>query len=505
MRGLLIALIVFGGLPFIFVEPIVGLLMWAWLSYMTPYRLAWGFAHDFPFVMLAALATLVSLVVSRRRKEFPWTPTTRVWIVFLVWLTITTIFALYPHDAFVKWEEVVKIQLMVLVTFLLIRERKHLDWVIWVAAISIGFYGIKGGIFTILTGGHYHVWGPPGSWIGDNNELGAAVLLVIPLMRYLQLQASRRWLRWGLGGAMVLSAFTVLGTYSRGDFLGAMAMVSLLWWRSRRKLLLALPIVAVAFTAVAFMPAQWMARMHTTSDYRQDASAQGRINAWRMATNLASHRLTGGGFDSFTPQMFQRYAPEPDNVHAAHSIFFQILGDSGFVGLGLYLLLGYLTFRNCAWVLRNAKGRDDLLWARDLAAMLQVGFAGFAASAAFLSLSYYDLPYQLMACTVLLQQMVKRALATESEMAESTANTTLERDNARWQVGRGAVARQGEPALAGRQPGQVRSSARQSDSSGEEESRTVAASAHNESESVPNRSGGWRPGRHPERGTDHGA
>ncbi|HYW77281.1 MAG TPA: putative O-glycosylation ligase, exosortase A system-associated [Gammaproteobacteria bacterium] len=434
MRGLLITLVVFGSLPFIFVEPILGLLMWAWLSYMTPYRLAWGFAHNVPFVFITALAALISLVISKRRKWFPWTATTRVWVVFLVWLTISMMFAIYPHAAFVKWEEVMKIQLMVLVTFLLIHERRHLDWVIWVAVISVGFYGIKGGIFTILTGGHYHVWGPPGSWIGDNNELGAAVLLVMPLMRYLQLHDSRRWMWWGLTGAMVLSAFTVLGTYSRGDFLGAAAMVGVFWWRSRRKVLMTLPLIAVAAGAVAFMPSQWVTRMYSTSDYQHDASAQGRINAWHMAINMAEHRLTGGGFESVSKQTFERYAPEPNNVHAFHSIFFQILGDSGFIGLGLYLLLGFLTFRNCRWILRNAKGRDDLLWARDLAAMLQVGFTGFAASAAFLSLSYYDLPYQLMACVVLLQQIVIRELSAEVSPAQVRSERFTWRP--RWQVGR---------------------------------------------------------------------
>ena len=446
MRDLIITLIVFSGIPFIFVEPIVGLLMWGWLSYMTPYRLAWGFAHNFPFVLLTALATLMSLVVVRNRvQRFRWTPTTVVWALFLAWLSVTTVFALYPHDAFVKWEEVMKIQLMVLVTFLLVHKRQHLDWVIWVAVLSLGFYGVKGGIFTILTGGHYHVWGPPGSWIGDNNELGAAVLLVMPLMRYLQLQVQRRWIWWGLAGMLILSGFTVLGTYSRGDFIGAVVMVGLLWWRSRRRLLLAVPIFAVAAVAVAFMPQQWVERMHSTQHYQQNASALGRINAWHMATNLASHRLTGGGFEAFTPQMFQKYAPEPQNVHAAHSIFFQILGDSGFIGLGLYLLLGFLTIRNCGWVRRQTRKRDELRWAQDLSSMLQVSFAGFAASAAFLSLSYYDLPYQLMACTVILRLLVARELAEghASVSADSKGNSLRAGDPAgprpEWAPGSGDI------------------------------------------------------------------
>jgi len=44
MRDLFVTAVIFGLLPFIFKRPWVGILVWAWLSYMNPHRLAWGFA-----------------------------------------------------------------------------------------------------------------------------------------------------------------------------------------------------------------------------------------------------------------------------------------------------------------------------------------------------------------------------------------------------------------------------------------------------------------------------
>ena len=79
--------------------------------------------------------------------------------------------------------------------------------------------------------------------------------------------------------------------------------------------------------------------MDTIATYDQDSSAMGRINAWWMAWNLASSQFVCGGYEIYNPTIFSMYAPNPFDVHAAHSIYFQILGEQGFIGLFLYLSL----------------------------------------------------------------------------------------------------------------------------------------------------------------------
>ena len=67
-----------------------------------------------------------------------------------------------------------------------------------------------------------------------------------------------------------------------------------------------------------FLPQKYIGRIRTIQTYEQDASAMGRINAWYFALNLAKDRpLVGGGFEAFTPELFERYAPEPEVVHLA--------------------------------------------------------------------------------------------------------------------------------------------------------------------------------------------
>jgi probable O-glycosylation ligase (exosortase A-associated) len=131
-------------------------------------------------------------------------------------------------------------------------------------------------------------------------------------------------------------------------------MVLFLWLKSSNKMTLGVLIVVMAPLMLLMMPSKWFDRIDTINTYEEDSSAMGRINAWKMATNLAMDRpLTGGGFEIYDPGVFMQYAPNPYDIHAAHSIYFQVLGEHGFVGLFLYLILGFLTWRTGTWIIKH--------------------------------------------------------------------------------------------------------------------------------------------------------
>lgn len=401
MRDILVTAIVFGILPFVFKRPWIGILLFSWLGYMNPHRLCWGFAYDFPFAMIVAVTTLTAFLFSKEEKEMLWTRETVLLLIFVGWMLFTTFFAFYPDLAWLQWDKVWKIQLMVFMTAMILKDRMQVHWLIWIIALSLGFYGVKGGIFTIVHGGVYRVQGPYGTFIGGNNELALALVITIPLIRYLHLQAKAFWVRWGLASAMVLSAVAAIGSQSRGALLAMLAMGVFLWLKSRKKLATAaFMIVAIAIIG-AVMPQEWYDRMNTIKTYQQDGSAQGRINAWYTALNVAKDRITGGGFNMFQPGVFRQYAPDPDNVHDAHSIYFEVMGEQGFIGLALYTLLGILFWIRASQIVRACKNDPNRKWAADLAAMSQVSMVGFAAGGAFLGLAQFDLPYHLLIILVL--------------------------------------------------------------------------------------------------------
>lgn len=397
MRDIVITLIVIGSLPFILSRPYFGVLVWSWIAFMNPHRLAWGFAYSWPFAAIAGGVTIVAYLFSKEPKRLPWCRELVVFLLFILWMNITTLFALSPDNAWPQWNKVMKIQLMVLVALAMLNNKERIHGLIWVVALSIGFFGIKGGIFTILTGGDYLVWGPPGSFFGGNNELALALIMVMPLFRYLQTIDKRKWVKWGLGIAMILMAISIISSYSRGAFLAIIAMGIFLAMKSRKKVLLGAIIIAAIPIAFVAMPGKWTERMESIQHYEQDGSAMGRINAWGFALNLANDRpLVGGGFETFRPDLFRIYAPDPYDWHDAHSIWFEILGEHGYVGLALFLLLGLLTYRTGSWLIKNAKSREHTMWAADLAAMVQVSIVGYAVGGTFLGLAYFDLYYNLI-------------------------------------------------------------------------------------------------------------
>jgi putative inorganic carbon (HCO3(-)) transporter len=425
MRDLLITLIVFGSLPFIFKSPVVGALMWVWISVMNPHSQTWGFASSFPFAFIIAVATIFSLVLSRHPKNLPLTSVTVTLIGLVLWMNLTLPFSLFYDSALVQWEKVMKIMLMTFVCLAVIKSRRDVHRLIWILVLSLGYYGVKGGIFTLRSGGSYKVWGPNGTFIAGNNEIALALVMVIPLMYYLHQDASNRWIRRALMGSMLLSALASLGSYSRGAFVAIAAMSIFMWTKSHKKMAFGFLMIATIPILLALMPEQWNDRMNTINDYQSDGSAQGRINAWYMTYNLARDRFFGGGFDIYNQPTFATYAPNPTDIHAAHSNYFQILGEHGFVGLGIYLLLGILTWGCARWIIRNTRKHESLYWAATLSRMIQTSLIGFFVGGAFLSLAYFDVPYYLLAVLVVTRVIVEQSLA---EMARPVSFTAAAAD-----------------------------------------------------------------------------
>ncbi len=401
MRDILVTAMVFGVLPFIFKRPWVGILLWCWLGYMNPHRQAWGFAYNMPFASICAIVTITAFLFSKEKKEMVWTRETVLLLIFIGWMFITTFFSFYPELAWLQWNKVWKIQLMVFLTAMIIKERQHLHWVIWVIALSLGYYGVKGGIFTIIHGGSFRVQGPTGTFFEGNNEMALVLAMLVPLIRYLHLQEKKQWVRFGLASAMVLSGIAAIGSQSRGGLLAMAAMSLFLWLKSRQKFVTGFYMVITVAIIASVMPQQWYDRMNTIKTYQEDESAQGRINAWYTAFNVAKDRVTGGGYEMFEPPTFRQYAPEPWNVHDVHSIYFEVMGEQGFIGLGIFLLLALFAWLRANQVIRACKNDPERKWAADLAAMIQVSLVGYGAGGVFLGLAYFDLTYHLMVILIM--------------------------------------------------------------------------------------------------------
>jgi putative inorganic carbon (hco3(-)) transporter len=410
MRDLLILAILAAGLLWALKQPWIGAMMWTCISLMSPHAEFGHATGGMPVAAAVAGCTLIGLVATKQRQNPLIGGPMWATLIFTIWICITLPFSFYFDASLALWDRSMKIYLMLFVTVALITDLHKLKIFIWVNVISIGYYGVKGGLFTIATGGNYRIWGP-GGFIGGNNELALALIMVIPLMRYLQTQSENRWVRLGLMGAMALSAAAALGTYSRGAFLGIAAMGAYFWWNSQRKALWAVLILIVGVGALSMMPEHWWDRMATIKTYDEDASARGRFDAWWMAFNVAKAHFFGGGFMIYEPAVAQMYSPDPNKARAAHSIYFQVLGEHGFVGLFIWLMAGVTTWWTTIQLIRVGRKSKQHAWANELGRMAQVSMIGYAVTGAFLSLSYFDLPYNVAAIAVLALYFVRKEVA----------------------------------------------------------------------------------------------
>ncbi len=397
MRDLVVTLAIGAGLLLVLRQPYMGVMLWSWLGYMSPHRLTWGFAYNAPFAQIVALVTIFSMFMAKEIKKPLWSAEATLLVFFLIWMFITTLFAEYQDLAWSKWDKVWKIQLFVLITLMLIDSKERLNMLVWVIVLSLGFYGVKGGIFTVTAGGGSIVLGPPGSFIATRGHVGTALNMTIPLMRYLQLQSSNKWVRMGLTVAMVLTCFAVIGTYSRGAFIGLVMVILFLIMKSRRKIVLTVLLAVTMYSVLSIMPGEWGMRMESVQDYQHDASAMGRIEAWKATIAFAGeHPIFGGGFD------------RNPGGRASHNIFIQVLGDHGYVGLIMFVLLGLMVWMSAGRIRKKVKRKPEMKWMGDLMAMVQVCLVGYGSGGFFISLAYFDLTYHLVAfvviCKVLLAQ-----------------------------------------------------------------------------------------------------
>ncbi len=435
LRDLLLASIFVLVLPFAFRHAYIGVLLWTWVSVMNPHKLAFGFMHNAPIAAIIGGAVLVSLFFTRDRVKLPGGAPIVFIALFVLWTCITTYFAYFPGPSAEQLVKVLKIQVMVFVTAAVLYKWEHIRWFLWVNVLSLGFYGLKGGIYTIQTGGGGRVWGPPGGFIEGNNELALALIISIPLMHFLRLTTPHLWVKRILLAMMVLTVVSALGTQSRGALLAIIAMGGVLWWRAPNKLVNAVIIGTLAASVWAFMPESWYTRMHTIETYEDDGSAMGRIFAWQTAVNVANDHVTGAGFEMSVRSIFNVYAPDRGDsrfdskiARAAHSIYFQVLGEHGYIGLFLFVMIWVSAWRVAAGLRRNSRDDPDIGWLYHFGGMAQVALVGWAAGGAFLSLAYFDFPYNLVIALVVAKRWRReretmpevRAPMPSGEMARRT-------------------------------------------------------------------------------------
>ncbi len=429
MRDLLFVSVFSPFMALSLIHPWSGLLTFGWIAFLKPHSLLFSFAGQIPFNLIIAVTTALGWSISKEKKTFEIDLTAMLIIALVAVAALSTAFSLAPAASQEELSKLLKTMVFLVLLRLMLVNRVRLHGYIWLMAFAMGFFGLNGGTLFIVSGGQHQLAGPPQSEIGDRNNLALAMLLAVPLMNYLRLQSRHRWMRIGLVGAMVMTVLAVLATYSRGGFIGLLAMGVFLWWKSKSRIaaMAAMAILAVGLLQIA--PDRWKERMGTIETAKvEDSSFKLRLQAWHTYLAAALDRpLTGAGpYALQNASIYFRYAPGRDVIdvanerpRAAHSIYFQVLGDMGFPALLLYLALLANGFWTARWITARTRKRPELDWMGDLARMIQVSMVAFCVSGAALSMAFYDYFLSLLIVLSAVRQLAKETLPERSRQARS--------------------------------------------------------------------------------------
>jgi putative inorganic carbon (HCO3(-)) transporter len=388
------------GLAMTTAYPFAGVILWTWISIQSPHQEAYSFSRSMPLNLIVATVTVLAWLLSRERKLPPNQFLTWSILIFLAWTTFNSFFAVAPDWSWPFWDRTWKTFALGLLIATLATNQVRIQAIIWTIVLSLFYFGVKGGLFTLINGGHDLVLGPEGTIIGDNNQLAVALLMTLPLANYLRRQSINPLVRALLATGMVLTLIAIFGTYSRGAMLGMAALAIVGLFRTHRPVLYLAAAGIIAYGLYHFMPDSFWDRMDTLKSLNTDASFHGRQVAWQVAYMFArDHFPWGAGF--YGPQLdsvFHHYFPK-EEAHAAHSIFFQVLGENGFGGLAIYLSMILGAFWKSFAIVRRCRGKPELEWASDLSKMIQMTLFVFCVAGAALSMAYYDV---FIICALLL-------------------------------------------------------------------------------------------------------
>ncbi len=255
--------------------------------------------------------------------------------------------------------QIAKTLIVFTVMFSVVRSIERLERLVWLYVILHIILAVIGfGIFA--TTGKRQFGDVGGGFLGDENDSAMALLIMVPYMYFLLPRAKRTLLRLVLLGGMILSSITVLFSFSRGAFVGFLAMVLYMWGKSSHKLKVGLALLAGVLILFAIMPREYWKRIESTKDYTWEGSAQGRIDAWKGGLKmLRDSPIFGCGIGNFSRTYGTRYNTINTRWTAAHSMYVEFIGQLGIPGILFLVGTIVITLRTFARVRRAARRRAE--------------------------------------------------------------------------------------------------------------------------------------------------
>jgi probable O-glycosylation ligase (exosortase A-associated) len=416
MRDLVLLFSLFLIIPMMFRNTFAAFLFWGWANVIVINYYLYGFMQSFRLNFTVALLTLILVYFNKEKliSNVKGGPTLTILIVFVIQSVISAIFAYSPNPLNFDYLVIfIKAMAFCFLIPLLLTSKTRFFYFILVIATGLSFHGLLDGLKFLVTGGGHIIRGLGISMMSDNNHLAVALAMCLPLLLFIAKYINSKILSLGYWATFFMVTFSVVATRSRGAFITLAALGLWLILTSRNKLTILIVIIIASVSIVNIAPDDWFGRMKTIENASEDSSFMGRIIAWKISSAIAlSNPLLGGGFHSIEAQsvwddfkedqgllFFLETPPARPQPQSAHSVYFEVLGDHGILGLALFLGIIFSSFKNWSEISKVTKDRQDLLWARDMATSLGLSIIVYSIGGAAVSLAYFE-PYYIVVLTL---------------------------------------------------------------------------------------------------------
>jgi putative inorganic carbon (HCO3(-)) transporter len=409
--------------------PFVATLGYVWVDTFTPQNVASIVLNQIPVAMIMGIAALGGYLLFDRRSPPPLSVETMLMVAMTIWVNATMIWAVAPQAAWDKWDWAVKTLAFASFIPLVIRSRVQIEAFAQTYVFSLAANFVPFGLKVLISGGGYgQNLGLSGnsanSGLGEGGLLSTACLMAVPLAlhlsRHSQLIPRMKLLPLPYWIVASLAVITAIGTYERSALIGIVVLAAYMWARSRHKFAFGIVAAAVAMLIIYTTSSAWNARVSTIGDYAQENSALTRILVWRWTLEFSTTHPLGGGFQSYVINHIE--FPAADGLaalvqfgRAFHSIYFEMLGEQGYPGVGMLFGLVGITLYRLRHIAKEARAYADMEWVTSLSDALQSGIIVFLACGAFVGVMFQPMFWYFIAMSISLNAYIWRARRQEEK------------------------------------------------------------------------------------------
>jgi probable O-glycosylation ligase (exosortase A-associated) len=421
-----------------FRKPFLFVLGYAYVDIVSPQRLTYYLLNSAPVSLIFVLLAVGGWVMFDDKRNLKFTPRQYLLVVLLIYCFFTTQSADFPINAAAKWDWVWKALAFAIFLPLTLRTKLRIEALVVFMVASVSSIIVVGGIKTIFSGGggygELNLMVSNNTGLYESSIISAVAASVIPLILYLRRYGTLFPQEWRVSiytlGLVFACCLIPIGTAARTGLI-CVAVVALLMLRSSKRRLLYLGLMGgIALIAIPLLPSTFTKRMDTIQGYQADSSASTRIEVWKWTLNYVKDNPFGGGFDAFRQNRIRYYINMKTEEHgktvirktliidkgrAYHSSYFEMLGEQGWFGLTIWLIIHFTGLWRMELLYRRYKGasREDGQWIGALATALQQSHIVYLVGCTFVGIAYQPFIYMLVGLQIGLDTYVSRKLDPE--------------------------------------------------------------------------------------------